>query len=370
MRILLLLNARFPTEKAYGIQTITMAEGYAALGHQVAIAYPRRTREIPAPIAGVEFLPFGRLRTLIFPWLFHPFRFLGIFQAIGPLRNFRPDLVIANDPVQTAVLSKWFRVVWELHDLPNMHRWSRRVLLKRILKNVRGIVSTNQLKLDALKELGKLPLHIVVPNAVTLDLERYRGMSRDASRQALGISLQEKIIVYAGQLFDWKGVDTLIESAAFLPSDHVIHIVGGSGQDLERCKRLAAHLPSPSAKIVFHGLRPKEEIPTWLRAATLVVIPNSGRFEVSIRDTSPLKLFEALAAGAAIVASDLPSIREVMEEGGAVAFTPPDDPQTLAKTINRLTADVSHIETMRQAAELFFVRTGKIRAQEIATFFS
>ncbi len=59
MRILLLLNARFPTEKAYGIQTITMAEGYVAAGHQVAIAFPRRTDDLPPPISGVIFLPFG-----------------------------------------------------------------------------------------------------------------------------------------------------------------------------------------------------------------------------------------------------------------------------------------------------------------------
>jgi glycosyltransferase involved in cell wall biosynthesis len=369
MRILLLLNGRFPTEKAYGIQTLTMAKGYADLGHEVAVAFPRRTSENPMPLSGVTFLPFGPYLKLVHPWFFPILRFFGAFQARKVIHTFRPDLVIVNDPLQAAVLSKMFPVVWELHDLPNLQRYARRFLVKMILRNVLGIVSTNVLKLDALRKIfTEIPPALTVSNAVTFDLHVYREIDRSVARRSLAIPTEEISLVYAGQLFDWKGVDTIIESARFLPSQVVIHLVGGTGMDLERCKKLVGELSSGSARILVHGMRPKEEIPTWLRAATLVVIPNSGKFEVSVRDTNPLKLFEALAAGAAIIASDLPSIREVVGDQNGVVRVPPDDAKALARAVLELVEDSTRLEMMRRASATFPVLNAEKRAKKIVEF--
>jgi len=370
MRIVLLLNARFPTEKAYGVQTVTMARGYAALGHEVAIAYPRRSAEVPASIDGVRFLPFGWRIGLRFSWMFHPLRLLGVFSAIPSLRAFRPDLVIVNDPLQAALLSKKFPVVWEVHDVPDTHRFTRRVILRKILRDARAIISTNQLKLEALAKLAKLPSHLVVANAVTFDPAVYRSIDREEARRVLGLSADEFSVVYTGQLFDWKGVDTLVASAAYLPRRCVVHIVGGTGADFDRCTHLAAALPSSAARVVFHGQRPTGEVPRWLRAASVVVIPNSGKFEVSLRDTSPLKLFEALAAGAAIIASDLPSIQEAVGNAETVQFVQPDDATALAQAIEALADDPTRTEALRRRAGSVAVLTGRERAERIVAFVS
>jgi glycosyltransferase involved in cell wall biosynthesis len=369
MRILLLLNGRFPTEKAYGIQTITMAEGYAAVGHAIAIAYPRRTNEVPEALPGITFLPFGPKVRMHGNWMFPPLRLIGAMSVDSVVRDFKPDYIIANDPLQALLLSKKSRVVWELHDLPDAHRFGRAWLVRRLCKHVEAIISTNQLKLDALRPIvGTLPENCVFPNAVTFDPSVYRSIDRGAARQKLNISLDELSVVYAGQLFDWKGVDTLIKAAEEMSHSIVIHIVGGTGTDLDRCKRLAESLKQGSAGIVFHGQRPKEEVPFWLRAATVVVIPNSGRFEISVRDTSPLKLFEALAAGAAVVASDVPSIREVISTSGAVSLFSPDQESSLAKAVSDIIGDEKKLEDMRRAAEAFQVCTGKARAARIVEF--
>ncbi|MDO8618068.1 MAG: glycosyltransferase family 4 protein [Candidatus Uhrbacteria bacterium] len=366
MRILLLLNARFPTEKAYGIQTITMAEGYVAAGHDVAIAFPRRTDDVPQPISGVIFLPFGYKVKLHRPWMFHPLRFVGAIMAARVIKSFHPDVVIANDPLQAAVVSKQWPTVWEVHDIPDVKSFERRWLIRRILAQVRAIVSTNELKLEMLKGIrSPLPPSIVLPNAVTFEPVVYHRIERGEARARLGIPADEMSIVYAGQMFDWKGVDTLIKSAEYLSANIVIHLVGGSGSDLERCKQLAGQLPKDSARVIFHGQRPKEEIPFWLRAATLVVIPNSGRFEVSVRDTSPLKLFEALAAEAAIVASDLPSIREAAAMVGAIGINYffPDDPRALAEAL-KIAMQASAIP--QEPTQLL---TAQDRAKMIVKFF-
>lgn len=369
MRILLLLNARFPTEKAYGNQAVTMAQGYVAAGHETAIAYPCRSDEVPSPINGVTYVPFGPKIKLRVTWMFHPLRVLGAFAPLRAIRRFRPDVIIANDPFQAGVLSTIFPVVWELHDMPNTDGLARKYFIRRIATHVKAIVSTNHLKLKKLRTVVPvLSPHVVVPNAVTFNPSVYQSIHREEARVKLGISVDETSIVYAGQLFDWKGVDTLIASAAHLPSSSIIHIVGGSGADLARCEGVAARLPQDAARVVFHGIRPKSEIPIWLRAATVVIIPNSGRFEISVIDTSPLKLFEALAAGSAIVASDLPSIREVVGSSEAVLFVRPDDPEALATSISCIASNPSRIDAMRHAAAAFPVLTGVERARRIVEF--
>ncbi|HZJ69725.1 MAG TPA: glycosyltransferase, partial [Planctomycetota bacterium] len=67
--------------------------------------------------------------------------------------------------------------------------------------------------------------------------------------------------------------------------------------------------------------------------------PNSARSEISVRHTSPLKLFEAMSTGRPIVASDLPSLREVLRDGENAVLVPPDDPGALAAGLSRVFSD-------------------------------
>jgi glycosyltransferase involved in cell wall biosynthesis len=74
------------------------------------------------------------------------------------------------------------------------------------------------------------------------------------------------------------------------------------------------------------------DIPAYLKASDLLVLPNKKGDRVSERYTSPLKLFEYMASGTAIVASDLPSIREVVDEESAWFFSS-NDSESLVATI-------------------------------------
>ncbi len=347
MRIAILLNARFPTEKAYGIQVLAMARGFRDSGHDVAIVFPRRSRTPYVQDTGIDFIPFGTFLHLSWGWVFHLARILGALQSVSVLKKWKSDVVLVNDPVQAAFLGSKMNVVWDVHDTPNPKSIWRRILIQYILKKVKGIVSTNNLKIDVLKNISQyIPLYIVLPNPVSFDISIYRNIHRDDARQKLGISLTEKIVVYAGQLYDWKGVDTLILAGTQI-DDIRIHIVGGQGSDLERCKKIAGK------NIIFHGMQKPEMVPYWLRAADIVAVPNSGKFEVSIRDTNPLKLYEALAAESAIIASDLPSLHEATGNSGAVKFVEADNVEAWGSVISTMMSDVMCIMKMRDAAHHF-----------------
>jgi glycosyltransferase involved in cell wall biosynthesis len=143
---------------------------------------------------------------------------------------------------------------------------------------------------------------------------------------------------YAGHLYPWKGVDTLVRAIALLPAARAV-IVGGHPKeaDLARVTSLASALGIAS-RVELTGLVPPTDVAARLAAASILVLPNSAS-AISNRYTSPLKLFEYLAMGRPIVASDLPAIREILTDGETALLVPPDDPEALARALARLAAD-------------------------------
>ena len=115
--------------------------------------------------------------------------------------------------------------------------------------------------------------------------------------------------------------------------------------DVARLRRYAAGLDH----VRIDGFQPAERVPLYLAAADVGVVPNRKSPAISARYTSPLKVFEAKAAGLPLVASDLPSLREVLGEDEAL-FVTPEDSRALADGICRLLADGP--ERARRAARM------------------
>jgi len=145
-------------------------------------------------------------------------------------------------------------------------------------------------------------------------------------------------IMYAGHLYPWKGVDLIVEAVAALLDTRAV-IVGGHEQepDLARVKALALQLDCAS-RIGFTGLLPPSQVPARLREAHVLVLPNP-KSAISNDFTSPLKLFEYMAAGRPIVASDLPAIREVLRDNENAVLVEPGNPQALVAGIKKIKDD-------------------------------
>lgn len=99
----------------------------------------------------------------------------------------------------------------------------------------------------------------------------------------------------------------------------------------------------------FTGLVEPARVPDLLEGAAVLALPNPAS-AISTRYTSPLKLFEYLAAGRPIVASDLPSIREVVHDGVTALLVAPGDPEALAAAISRLLHDPELAGRLAKAA--------------------
>ena len=178
--------------------------------------------------------------------------------------------------------------------------------------------------------------------------------SQEECRAKLGLPKEQKIVVYTGHLYDWKGAGTLAEAARFLPSDIHIYLVGGTVSDN---KKFNEKYKISNLHIV--GWKKHEEIPFWLKAADLLVLPTSGKEKIGAEFTSPLKLFEYLASGTPIVASLIQSLQEIVQSNQVVFFQA-DNANDLAEKIR-----LSIIQQLGQLSQ-----SAKILAERIAPNYS
>lgn len=160
---------------------------------------------------------------------------------------------------------------------------------------------------------------------------------------------------YVGSLAPENGVEALIRAVGAMGERRLLIVGGGSPDRVERVRRAVAELPpAPSGRprVEFEGAIPFREVRGRMLRCRVGVVPVSARHGPEKRQyASPLKLIEWMAAGAAVVASDVASVRERARAGGA-RLAAPDDPVALAEAIEATLRD----ETARKAAALAGLR--------------
>jgi glycosyltransferase involved in cell wall biosynthesis len=156
-------------------------------------------------------------------------------------------------------------------------------------------------------------------------------------------------VLYAGQLYPWKGVDVLVEAMARVPEARLVILGGLEGErDLARVRALVQER-GLAPRTEMPGTLPQALVAAELARAAVVVVPFL-RTAMTERHTSPLKAFEAMAAGRPIVASDLPSSREFLGDGRNALLVPPGDAAALAAAVARLLADPALAERLARNA--------------------
>jgi glycosyltransferase involved in cell wall biosynthesis len=357
LRLRYFANVRLPSERANAIQIVNMCAAFAALGEEVELCYPRRYNRFASSHLSL-FEHYGvpgtfetrKLFSLDFIDLLpvalqHPaFRLQSFTFGLRAVREMKksPEAIHYIRDNATLALAAYFlperarrRLFYEAHDFPGRPRSIR--ALVRAVKNSGGVVAITRGLKARFEEAGLDEAHIhVAPDGV--DLDRFSGLpDRATARTRLGLSREDNLAVYTGQLFPWKGVDTLAEAAKHLPECRIL-FVGGRERDRKRLKNKTDRFGCKD-RVLFREQVPPDQIPYYLRAADLLVLPNSARYPISSFYTSPLKLFEYMASDRPIVATDLPSLREVLTHEENALLVRPDDGSALAGAMKRLLTD-------------------------------
>lgn len=371
MTVVYPINIRFPMERANSVQIAHTCRALAEHGVRVYLLV-RRTTSMPDEqiLAHYGLKPHPNLlikRIWVINYDDHPFIWnksfyvMVLLYIVGLLcvRKinwfFLRDLGIARFLAPLKLIFR-FRMMYETHLISYIIAQEQHKLFPatapvttRLIEKIRRkeeyvfaqsdriVVITNRLK-ECVSELFGCPEKkiYVLPDGV--DTSLYKNIP-PAQRSGL---------VYIGQLYPWKGVDTLIEAMQYI--DAPLTVVGGIPfeDDLKRIKKKAGEL-GVAGKINFVGFVPHSEVAGYLTAAQISVIPLPDN--IIARDyTSPLKLFESMGAGTAVVASDLPSIREIIRDRENGMLFTPHDPKSLAKAVTALLTDRSLLESVTRQA--------------------
>lgn len=244
-----------------------------------------------------------------------------VFASIAANFYGIPVVYDAHHPLVTGarVLFKTFR------SSPNLVRFST---------NSRGL---GDIYLREGLPPGKL---VVAHNGV--DLEGYRSLpAKSKARADLGLPADSKIVCYSGNIYEGRGIEYLIDIAPSMKEVQFL-IVGGLEEDVRRCRDLAR--VKDARNIKFTSYVSHHMVPIYLAAADVLVMPYTTQMTIRggtpAQDfTSPIKLFEYMASGRPIVATSIPSVSEILEDGVNAVLVPPDSAEALERGINRALGD-------------------------------
>lgn len=353
-RLWLIANARLPSERAQSLQVMQTAAAFARAGVDSTLVYARR-RKAPTLPTGVTLyehyqVPPGArpaLReTACIDWIdalpvslqYFPARLQELTFSRNAARAVEREgleLVVYSREIEAArrLLRRGRgRVFLELHRVPAGEL--RRRWLGEVLARASGVVAISGGVREDLVALGGRPDAICVEHD-GFDAQRFATRpSREHARRELDLPQDAVVVAYTGGLLAWKGAELIVEAARALPELRFV-LAGGMAADVERLRERASGI----ANLRIDGFQPPERVALYLSAADIGLAPNRSQPAISSKYTSPLKVFEAMAVGLPLVASDLPSMREVLTHGVDAWLVPPDDPAALAQGIRRLAED-------------------------------
>ncbi len=352
--LVLVANTRFPSRRAQGLQVAHVAAAFARAGTRTTLLVADRRAHVELPAGTDPFdwygVPPGPRPTVeriaCVDWIERVPRVLQYvparLQELTFARNAAkhvlaklPSAFAISREVECAlrlVRAGHARTFLEIHRVPGGR--TRRRWLIEAARGSRGIVAISGGVRDDLVALGLDAASIVVEHD-GFEPARFANLpTRTEARKMLALPAEAPLVVYTGGLLAWKGVDVLVDAARLLPNAYFV-VAGGLDADVAR---LRAHAAGAS-NLRIEGFQPPERVPLYLAAADLGVVPNRSTPAISAKYTSPLKAFESMAAGLPLVASDLPSLREILRADVDAVFVAPDDPRALADGIGRLIDD-------------------------------
>ena len=351
MKIVYITNARLPTEKAHGVQIIKMIEALSSLNNEVVLISPNRIQnEISHKTSVFDFYNVEKIfehnlinfidpykyRSLMPKFFYRFFSFLvnllwGIKSAkIGSKLNGDFYIFRDNTPFSylfCAIFSK--KCVIEFHDIPPF--------LSRLIFKLGLMISgktvcfavTNKLSEDLFHKFGK------VKNLKKIDT-LHDGVDLIKFKNNKIIENSTPLLTYCGSLSKSKGIDLIINSAKYI-NNVEFQIIGGLKVDVDHYKKIAND--NGVKNINFIGQVNYSDVPNLLNKSDILLLPSSAKNIKSRNYTSAMKLFEYMSIGKPIIASNIPSNTEILENNLNCLLFEPDNPKSMVEKINTLIND-------------------------------
>jgi glycosyltransferase involved in cell wall biosynthesis len=344
MKLIYITNTRLPSEKANSYQSMQMCSSFAREFKEVELwtGKAHNTKEMVQIENIFKFYninnnfsikKFFQLDLIILREL-NEFLWANTRDLIFSL-NVSINLIKFRKDTEVVIYTRVWHIVYIVlflkkiglvnnHFFYESHKFSK--FLLKALSRIDGLVVINKYLYNIYKNHGLSEVY-EAHDGVNIDdfsdIEEYKFIPNK----------KEYKLVYTGSLYPWKGVRTLVESLEFLPEKIKLICIGGNGKYLIDFKKFVKK-KSEIDRITIIPHIPKVELITYLEQADVLVLPNSKK-DVMSYYTSPIKMFEYMASKRPIVASNLPSITEILSENNSFLFEP-DNAKDLAKKIQNI----------------------------------
>jgi glycosyltransferase involved in cell wall biosynthesis len=356
MKLVYLSNAKIPSREANSIHVMKMCQAFGQLGHDVTLLAPDVRDGLEAGVGdaygfygvdrcfALQKLPWRKVKGRGWIYGVEAGRYakrLGVDAAFG--RCLHACAMSARLGVPT---------IWDAHMPSFLDRVDERWLFRRMIAapGFRSIMTNcDSLRRVVLAAVPELQHRIVAAhNGADLLPDGIAPATLDATDERPQIG-------YVGHLYQGKGFELIRALAAEAPWA-MFHVVGGEQRTVEALRQD----PALPANIRLHGFVPPSETERLILAFDVLLAPYQAEVKIAgggetAAWMSPLKLFGYMAAGKPILCSDLPVLREIIQDGRNGRLVPADDVQAWAASLQRLLADPGERARLGKAAHADFL---------------
>lgn len=221
----------------------------------------------------------------------------------------------------------------EEHPRMNLRQHHKLAALARreefVYRHARGLVTVPPLLIDVLRrEFDVQTPAVDAPNGVD---PQQAGVPERVGENPV------PVLLYLGSLHPWKGVETLVQALPLVSGGAQLHIVGGTPARIEEL-RILARSCGVENRVVFHGPVAPGKRFDYMHRADICLLPLTAT-GIGSRHTSPIKLFEYMAAGRPIVVADVPATRAIVTPNVHALIAEVGNPGAFAEAINTLLAN-------------------------------
>lgn len=318
MKIVYISRSIIPSRTANSINVMRMCETFASLGHEVILFAPW-TKKLEEKNVEDFFEYYGvkknfKLEKIFSPNIKYLKKKIYSFICLKKIQKINPDLVYGRDDMFAFYLTQKnnFYTLFERHE-PFLKNDFEKMMFEKFLQ-----IKKDKIKLITISE----KLKEMYSNSYNVDLNSIM-VAQSATSEYIQDELPKNFVLdkdkinigYIGSLFKGRGIEIIIQLSEYFHNIN-FHIIGGKDEDITFWKSKSKNVNN----LIFYGFINPKETYRYRNMCDILIAPYQGESDGNKNSNfmSPIKIFEYMASKKAIICSDLPAIRESIDERHAI----------------------------------------------------